>query len=134
MSLFCRRFRYVCRRLTFFNGLKVNDSSIRPISYGILFCFRILRSYRRIYSELAIQVFVPAGELPAFSSLDFWRFATQINLNVLLDIDYRISLKSSVLAPCECYSRILFGRFRICRIVRYLDVFKFLLRDRKSVV
>ena len=83
--------------------------------------FLILSCYRCVFSELAIQVLAPAGEFPAFSRLDFWRIATQINLNVLLDIDYRLTFQCSVLALGKRYSRILFGRLRSIRIVRYFS-------------
>ena len=88
--------------------------------------FLVLRGYRRVFGELALKVLAPAGELPARSSLDLRCFVTQINVLVFLDINYRLTFQCSVLALCKCNSYILFGRFRICRIVRYLDVFKFL--------
>ena len=57
--------------------------------------------------------------------LNLRRVVFQINFFVLFDIDYRLSFKASVLALCKRYSRILFGRFRSIRIVRYHDVLFF---------
>ena len=83
-----------------------------------VFKFLVLSCYRCVFSELALQVFASAGELPAVSRLNLWSVIIQINFLVLLDIDYRLTFKCSVLALCKRYSRILFGRFRSIKIGR----------------
>ena len=70
---------------------------------------------------------VDGGEMDGYSAAErFFISYAQVWAGNVRDEEIVRLTKEDPHSPCECNSYILFGRFRICRIVRHLNVLKFL--------